>query len=141
MRPKMNYYSIMSQELITMRHIHFLSIFLLLAGCAPANLKELRCEGEERMKKLTADLKKMETVEDVQKGAKRLKKHFNRLGELLIETRNFPQPAESPAAAGAGEELFAELARIYEIPGARSLVEAAQSEAVHRLDRSKRMSK
>jgi len=124
-----------------MQLIHFLSIFLFLAGCAPANLKELRSEGEEEMKKLTADLKKMETIEDVQKGAKKLKNHFNRIGELLIETRRFPPPAELPDKAAAGDALFAELARVYEIPGARGLIEAAQSEAVHRLDRSKRGSK
>jgi hypothetical protein len=124
-----------------MRLIHFLPIFLLLAGCAPANLKELRCEGEEQMKKLTGDLKKIETIEDVQKGSKKLKKHFNRIGELLIETRHFPPPAEPEGRTAAGEALFAELARVYEIPGARSLIETAQSEAVHRLDRSKRVSK
>jgi hypothetical protein len=111
-----------------MRPIHFLPIFLLLAGCAPANLKELRCEGEEQMKKLTGDLKKMETIEDVQKGSKKLKKHF-------------PPQAEPEGRTAAGEALFTELARVYEIPGARSLIEAAQSEAVHRLDRSKRVSK
>jgi len=112
--------------------------FLLLVGCAPANLSELRCEGEAEMKKLTADLKKMETNEDVQKASKQLKKHFNRIAELLIETRNFPSSADEALEAGAaGEELFAELARIYEIPGARAAIEAAQTEAVHRLDRSR----
>jgi hypothetical protein len=120
-----------------MRQICFLSIFLFLAGCAPANLKELRSEGEEEMKKLTADLRKIESIEDVQRKAKKLKKHFNRIGELLVETRRFPPSNDPPERPAAGEALFAELARVYEIPGARSLIEAAQSEAVHRVDRSR----
>src|SRR5271155_3128468 len=115
-----------------MQLIKFFSIFLLLAACAPANLKELRCEGEEQMRKLSSVLKKMETIEDVQKGSKKLKKYFNRIGELLIETRHFPPqvepaPVEPEGRTAAGEALFAELARVYEIPGARSLIEAAQS--------------
>jgi hypothetical protein len=119
-----------------MRLVSILSI-VLLTGCAPANLKELRSEGEGQIKKLTADLKKIETNEDVQRASKKLKKHFNRIADLLIETRKFPPAGESLETA-AGEALFAELARIYEIPGARGMIEAAQSEAVHRLDRSKK---
>ena len=83
-------------------------------------------------------MRKIETNEDVQKSSKRLKKHFNRIADLLIETRKFSIPNdEALETAAAGEALFAELARIYEIPGARAAIEAAQSEAVHRLDRAK----
>lgn len=114
-------------------------IFLyFLSGCAPTSLHDLRCEGEAEMKKLTADLRKIESKEDVQKASKRLKKRFNRIADLLIETRKFSSPIDEPLEpALAGEELFAELARIYEIPGVRAAIEAAQNEAVHRLDRSK----
>ena len=110
---------------------------LLLVGCAPVSLEELRCEGEAAVKQLTLELKKLESHEDVQKASKRLKKHFNRIAELLIETRNFPYPSgELPEIPGA-EELFAELARIYEIPGGRAAIESTQNEGVHRLDRAK----
>jgi hypothetical protein len=88
------------------------------------------------MKKLATELRKLESNEDVQKASKRLKRHFNQIADLLIETRKFPLPSgESLEMSAAGEELFAELARIYEIPGARALIETAQSEAVYRLDR------
>jgi len=108
-------------------------LLLLHSACAPANLSELRCEGEAEMKKLTAELKKLETFEDVQKASKKLKRHFSRIADLLIETRHFP--TDSQESSRAAEELFVELARIYEIPGARKVVELAQSEAVRRLDR------
>lgn len=120
-----------------MKKFLFLSL-LFFAGCSPTSLGELRCEGEAEMKKLTADLKKLESYEDVQKASKRLRKHFNRIAELLIETRHFPLSSqESLEGIAAGEELFAELARIYEIPGARTAIEASQREAVHRLDSAK----
>ena len=120
--------------------IYFLIFLLFLVGCSPANLKDLRCEGEAEMKKLTAELKRIESKEDVQKASKKLKKRFNRIADLLIETRKFSSPNDEPTEpVPAGEELFAELARIYEIPGARAAIEMAQSEAVHRLDRSKRL--
>ena len=122
--------------------MNFVCIFLIpilfLSGCAPASLKDLRYEGEGEIKKLTADLRKIESKEDVQKASKKLKKRFNRIADLLIETRKFSSSGdESFEPVMASEELFTEIARIYEIPGARAAIEAAQSEAVHRLDRSK----
>jgi hypothetical protein len=114
------------------------ALVLFFSGCAPANLGELRCEGEAEMRRLTVELRGLSSYEDVQKDSKRLKKHFNRIAKLLIETRNFSPSAGLPKATAAGEELFAELARIYEIPGARAVIETAQSEAIHRLDRSNR---
>jgi hypothetical protein len=98
-------------------------------------LSELRSEGESEMKKLTAELKRLETGEEVQKASKRLKKRFNRIADLLIQTRNFPPTEED--SLPIGEELFAELARIYEMPGGRAAIEAAESEAVRHLDRSR----
>jgi hypothetical protein len=116
----------------------FLVLIVFLTSCAPANLGELRTEGEAEMKKLTAELKRLESPEDIQKASNRLKKRFNRIADLLIQTRNFPPlPGDSLESSRAGEELFAELARIYEIPGGRDAIEAAESEAVRHLDRVK----
>lgn len=117
-----------------MKYLFCASAFL--TACAPANLSDLRYEAEGEMKKLTVELKKIESSEDVQKSAKRLKKQFNRIADLLLQARNFPLSQEEiPESSPAGEELFAELARIYEIPGARASIEAAQNEAIRRLDR------
>ncbi|HSX38760.1 MAG TPA: hypothetical protein VLE95_08055 [Chlamydiales bacterium] len=112
----------------------FVLVLLVLESCAPASLSELQCEAEAEIKKLTGELRKLESMEDIQNASKRLKTRFNRIAELLIEARNFPEE-NSPERLSLGEELFAELARIYEIPGARSVIENVQSEAVRRLDR------
>jgi len=112
----------------------FLSL-VFLAACAPANLDDLRCEADGEMKKLSAELRKLETSEDVQKASRRLKKHFNKIADLLAAAKHFPlAEAAIKEGSAAGEELFSELARLYEIPGARAAIEAAQGEAVHRLD-------
>jgi hypothetical protein len=107
---------------------------LFLISCSPANLAELRCEAESEIKKLIVELEKIETIEDIQHASKKLKKRFNRLAFLLIETRNFPSQEEQQYESVAGEQLFTELARLYEIPGARAVIENAQNEAVRRLD-------
>ena len=120
----------------------FIALFFL-ASCAPSNLQELRYEGEGEIKKFISDLKKIETKEDVQRSYKRLKKHFGRIADLIIlcEEASFLRRV-SPTAeqrdedeTPSGDALFAELARVYEIPGAKAIVEAAQEEAVRRLDR------
>ena len=102
---------------------------LFLSGCAPTSLEDLRCQADAEMKGLLGELRRIETKEDLQKSAKRLKKYFYHIASLLVEARKFSN-IESEAAP-VGEELFAEFARIYEIPGAREAIELLQAEAVY----------
>lgn len=104
---------------------------LFLVSCGPSTLDDLRYFGEAQTKKLAEELRKIETKEDLQKAAPLLKKRFNKLAELLQKARSFPNSHLEPSVAS--EELFAEMARLYEIPGCRELIEGAQAEAVHRL--------
>lgn len=99
-------------------------------------LDRLRCEGASEMGKLTAELRNIQQIEDIKKTSKHLTKRFNRIADLLIETRQFPNSTEEPQLIG--DELFAELARIYEIPGGREAIEAAQKEAIQRINRARR---
>ncbi len=110
-------------------------VFCYAASCSPSNLQELRCEGEGEVKKLVAELKKIETREDFEKSAKKLRKHFHRIADLLIKARGFPEGGELPPEMALSDELFIELARIYEIAGGRAMVEKSQEEAVRRLSR------
>ncbi len=114
---------------------YFLITLIFLVGCAPQSLEELRSDSEAEMKKLTAQLRKMESLEDIQKGQKSLKKHFNRFADLLITAHQFSLSEKDVPESPAALELFLELARLYEIPGARSKLESAQNEAVIRLDK------
>ncbi len=105
---------------------------LALVGCAPSSFDELRWEGEAETRKLAQELKAVDTKEDLAAALPRLKKRYNRIARLLIEARKFNDCSEEPSAAS--EELFAELARLYEIPGGRELIETAQAEAITRLE-------
>lgn len=149
-------------------NIRFL-IFLFLTSCAPTSLAELRSEGEAQTRKLVQELRAVESKEDLQEAIPRLKKQFNKLADLAVESRSFTHPGSpsgsserglplhfvrrGEAAYGrrggtdaspsvgreesepsmASEELFAELARLYEMPGGRELIEMAQRDAIHRL--------
>ncbi len=101
----------------------------LLSSCSPSSLVDLRYEGEAEVRKIAKELHAIETTEDLQKAIPRLKQRFNRLAKILVETRQFPK-AEEMEVSCASEELFAELARIYEMPSGRELVERAQLDAI-----------
>ncbi len=106
-------------------------ILILLASCAPATFEEMRREGEMQTRKLAEELRGIETKEDFQRALPRLRKRFNRIADLLIELKRTPGSEQNPSKAS--EELFRELARLYEMPGGREWIELAQSEAVQKL--------
>ena len=110
-----------------------LILFLLvLLGCAPANISDLRYEGEAEVRKLVSDLKKIETKDELQKAVPKIKKRFNKIAQVLVEIRPFLDSAtEEPLPSS--ELLFIQLARLYEIPGGRELIENAQREAIRRM--------
>lgn len=110
-----------------------LLFLLFLASCGPSTLADLRCEGEAQTKKLAQELSLIETKEDLQKALPKLRKRFNKMADLLIQARAFPKEEGDPSFAS--EQLFAGLARLYEMPGGRELIESAQSEAVQKLKR------
>lgn len=110
----------------------FFAYFILLAGCAPSTFEDLRYEGEAETRKLASELKTIESKEDLYRSLPRLKKRYNKIADLLIEARKFEEREGEPSAVS--EELFAELARLYEIPGGREAIESCQSEAIRRLD-------
>ena len=72
-----------------------------------------------------------ESKEDLQKALPQLKERFNQIAELLIEVRKMPKEELEPSLAS--EQLFAELARLYEMPGGREQIESAQKDAIQNL--------
>jgi hypothetical protein len=108
-----------------------LGFLALLTACSPSSLSDVRLEGEAETKRLSEELKSIETIEDLTKASPKLKKRFNKIADLLIEARQFPDVPSEPSLAS--EELFAELARIYEIPGGREALEKTQAEAILKL--------
>ena len=109
-----------------------LFVFLLFSSCQPVSLADLRYEGEAQTRKLASELRAIENRGDLQRALPRLKKRFDRIAAVLIAARAFSSQ-ERGEPSFASEELFAELARLYEMPGGRELIESAQMEAIHRL--------
>lgn len=115
----------------------FLSVFF---SCQPSSLEEFQFEGASRTRLLLKDLKKIDTREDLLVAEPRLKKHFEKIVEVMIQARLFQQKnagLEIPVLE-IGQtmscSLLEEMKRIYAIEGGRECIERAQREAMLKLD-------
>lgn len=115
-----------------------LLICLVLAGCSPSTWEEIRWEAESETKKLAQELGQLSSREAVQKAVPRLRARYLKLAKLVSQIQGLSQglnPGLVPEPSFASEELFIQLARLYEIPGAKEGIESAQAEAIAWLDR------
>lgn len=103
---------------------------LILTACGPQTLADVRYEGEAEVKRLVSILREVENKEDLVKASPLLKKRFARIAELLVEAKKLP--AEEMGPSVVSEQLFIELARLYEIAGCREIIEQSQGEAIRR---------
>lgn len=114
--------------------MRYLLCCFLLVSCSPSTLQEIRWEGEAETRKLAGELRVISTREELQKALPRIKKRYNKMAQLVLEAERWKgAPPQEPS--GASEELFIQLARLYEIPGARELIEDAQQGAIRKLGR------
>lgn len=118
-----------------MKKILFALCFL--TSCNLSSEGDFRSEGEKIVEEISFILSRVETHDELQSAVPRLKKKFNKLAALLLEVRSFreknPDRSFSEEPLLESEALFRELARLYEIPGCREIVEQAQIEAVYKL--------
>jgi|SRR5579872_330670 len=110
-------------------------VLICLVSCAPATWEEFRLEGEAETRKFAAELRKIETQEELVKALPKIKKRFNMIADLLVKISG-KTPVRETEPSLASDALFMEMARIYEMPGGRELIESCQSEAVRKLDKS-----
>lgn len=113
-----------------------LLILFLLVSCAPASWEDLRAEGEVETRKLAQLLHRIDTKEELQSQIPKIKKSYERIAHLVIEVRKMGEESAMPEnrdPSEASDALFTELARLYEMPGCRTLIEEAQTEAIHLL--------
>jgi nitric oxide reductase activation protein len=97
-------------------------------------MEDLRAEGDSEVTKLTEILREVETKEDLQAKLPKIKKEYHRIAQLVLEVRQIQEKSpEFLEPSQAGDELFAELARLYEMPGCRELIELAQNDAIQKL--------
>ncbi|MDE3046001.1 MAG: hypothetical protein KGJ02_05090 [Verrucomicrobiota bacterium] len=110
---------------------------LFLTACGPSSWGDIRAEGEAETRKLAYLLHDINTKDQLQKELPRLKKRFNRMADLTLQVRQLKETSplpENPEPSQASDQLFAELARLYEMPGCRELIESAQIEALQKLE-------
>ena len=119
----------------------FLILFFFVS-CSPRSYEDFRYEGEAVARSIAQDLKAVRTKEDLEKILPRLRKKFQKLADLIVALRKFrqEQPPEeacySAYEAKANEELHSEIRRIYQMPGARQLMEQAQRDALTQIQMS-----
>ncbi len=110
---------------------------LLMTSCFVSSEEEFRLKGQRIVREITLVLKGVENHEELQAATPQLKKQFKKLANVLVEVRMFrgehPQYLWKKEPLHESEELFAELARLYEIPGCREIIERSQVDAVYAL--------
>jgi len=109
-------------------------LLLFFASCAPSSIADLRVMGETETLKLAKLLHTIDTKDDLQRSLPKVKKSYLRIAELVLQVREFHEAIETEPSA-ASDQLFAELARLYEMPGCRELMESAQGEALQLLNK------
>ncbi len=119
------------------KKIHlYVSAVLLLSACSPSSLDDFRHEGEAICKKLTQELREIDTHDKLIKKAPKLKLYFDQLASLMIEVKRLEPDDVTPIIdeeSLASQALLYELKRIYQIEAGRDIIEKAQKEALIKL--------
>lgn len=115
-----------------MRFFILFCLALSVFSCGPPTIRDLRSEGESETRKLAYLLQDIQTKEQLQKKLPKIQQSYVRIAELMIQIRSFDLALDEKPTE-ASDELFVELARLYEMPGFRKLLEAAQGPAIERL--------
>jgi hypothetical protein len=117
-----------------MKIVYFLAI--LVVACGSPSVKDLRAEGEIETRKLACLLSEIKTKDQLRKKISKIQNSYAKIADLMIQLRNLPDDlARDSEPTAASDELFVELARLYEMPGCRRLLESAQEEAIERLQK------
>jgi len=121
-------------------HLGYWIFLSFLCSCSPHSSEEFRQEGEGRCRRLITTLQKIENRQQLLLAEPALKKHFEKLIDLMIEAREFQEKHEDIPNESTLEEnsttasLELELRRIYMMEGGREIIERSQQEALVRLD-------
>ncbi len=115
----------------------FGALFFLTFSCSKGPEEEFRQRGAKITNEMAQMLSQVQSHEQLQALVPRLKKKFNSLADLLLELRSCKEKGSESwflnESTEESEALFAELARLYEIPGCREIIEGAQGEAITKL--------
>lgn len=123
-----------------MRGIYLILIVLLFAtACRAKSPEHFLAQGRFVNQELLAEIQAIDDLDDLIEALPRLERLFGRLVDVMIEAKKWQikhkacWPA-TPEDRQLSLELQAELARLYEMPSARALIEKCQETALLRLD-------
>jgi len=106
--------------------------FLLLIGCTTEKPEEFLSQSETKCAELVAILEKAHSLDDLLRTESELKKKFNEIAYLMVQSRKYHQqhPSDHPIQpVPSSSALLDELKRVYAIKGGRELIERAQADA------------
>ncbi len=116
-------------------------LLLVLSACAPSSPADFRQAGDAWAKGFAADLRDIESRDDLERAIPRIKRHYNRLAELVGEVaeweRAHPGVKVPFEPTQGGDALFIELARVRELPGGKEILEDCEGESIRAILRFK----
>jgi hypothetical protein len=116
--------------------IRIFLLSLLFFSCASQSLEEYQSEGDAIQRAIVEELTCVHRLEELRRSVPRLRHQFNKLVSVIIEARErFPYSHVQASSGPGSDRLRLELLRLYELEGAREVMEGAQREALTRLDR------
>jgi hypothetical protein len=129
----------MSKHLRTIFIITFFTLFF--CSCGSRSLEDFREEGEAISTLLVKELNRVHTRDQLLQSSPKLKQLFGSLVDVIIAAHEYREHQDSietlefsSQSLYVSECLRAELNRVYQVEGARSIVEKCQEHALHRLD-------
>lgn len=117
-----------------------LFFFIFCTACGTRSIEDFRAEGESLSRALTQELNQINTREELIAANPRLTQLFNELVNTIISAHEYrvKYPNEllqiSFEGHNSNNQLRGELNRIYQIEGAREVIEKCQEEALNKLD-------
>ena len=109
-------------------------LLFFVVSCGAPTVKDLRAEGEGETRKLAELLRDIDTREQLQKKIGKIQQSYAKIADLMIQLREMPEDlGGEEEASESSDALFIELARLYEMPGCKKLLESAQEVAIERL--------
>lgn len=102
-----------------------------MSACAPTSAESLYLEGESAALALRDEMRCIHSRDELQAAIPKLRRKYLRLARLALAARELAAQGEKPLPPSrASDELFAEIARLYELPGGRELLALAQAESL-----------
>ena len=120
--------------------LRFLSLLIFFSSCQSSSLEDFRYEGASQVRLLIEELKLVESREDLLEMGPVLKKRFEKMVDLMVQSRAYQQKNPGceigfySTSQALSDSLLEQMKRVYSLEGGKECIEKAQREAMLRLD-------